>query len=101
MKGKRQIELVKPPEKQPPGLTLYVKIDLKIREGITKPWTGIFRSSDSLMDIGVQIELSAEEEDSDSEVSECTKTASGMFQALDLRVKPFGQGVGDRVSEIG
>jgi hypothetical protein len=53
------------------------------------------------MDKGVQIELSAEEQDSDSEVSECTKTASGMFQALDLGVKTFGQGVGDRVSEIG
>ena len=53
------------------------------------------------MDGRVKIELSAEEQNPNSEVSECTKTASSMFQALDFGVKTFGQAVGDGVSEIG
>lgn len=53
------------------------------------------------MDRGVKIEPSAKEYNPDSEVSECTKTGSGMFQALDLRVKSLGHRIGDGVSKIG
>jgi hypothetical protein len=48
-----------------------------------------------------EIQPSAEEQDSDSKVSKSTKTASGMFQALDLGVKTLGHGIGDGVREIG
>jgi hypothetical protein len=59
------------------------------------------RSSDNLVDSGVEIQPSAEEQDPDSKVSKSTKTASSMFQALDLGVKALRQGIGDRVPEIG
>ena len=59
------------------------------------------RSSDSLMGRGVKIEPSAEEQDSGSKVSKGAETASSVLQALDLGIEAFGQGIGDRVSEIG
>ena len=60
-----------------------------------------FRSSDSLMGRGVEIQPSAEEQDSSSKVSKGAETASRLFQTLNLGVEAFGQGIGDGVSKIG
>jgi hypothetical protein len=49
----------------------------------------------------VEIQPSAEEQDSGPKISKGAETASSMFQALDLGVEAFGQGIGERVSEIG
>ena len=59
------------------------------------------RSSDSLVGIGVEIQPSAEEQDSSSKVGKGAETASRMFQTLNLGVEAFGQGIGDGVSKIG
>lgn len=61
----------------------------------------LLRSSDSLMGRGVEIQPSAEEQDSSSKVSKGAETASRLFQTLNLGVEAFGQGIGDGVSKIG
>ena len=49
----------------------------------------------------VKIELSAEEEDAGAVVLEGAEAAGVGFDGLDLRVEPFGHGVGDRVAQVG
>ena len=48
-----------------------------------------------------EVELAAEEEDSDSVMSEVPEAAGRRLDRLDTAVEAFGDGIGDPVKEVG